>query len=76
MCKHEQKNCPRCNAVFECKPGDITHCQCNGIQLREEAKYIAEKFTDCLCAACMKAMQSEYSIMKNKLQLKAFLQGR
>ncbi len=77
MCKHEQKICPRCGAGFGCKAGDIAHCQCNSIQLNEaEAKFIAEKYTDCLCANCMKAMKSEYSILQSQLQLKVFLQGR
>ena len=77
MCKHELKSCPRCHAAFECKTGDIAHCQCSNIQLSEaEAKFIAATYTDCLCAACMKAMKSEYSILQNRLQLKVFLQGR
>ena len=77
MCKHEQKNCPRCGAGFECKTGDIAHCQCSSIQLSEtETKFIANQFTDCLCAACMKAMKSEYSILQRQLQLKIFMQGR
>jgi Cysteine-rich CWC len=65
MCKHEQKNCPRCNAVFECKPGDITHCQCNEIKLSEAAaKFIADKYADCLCAVCIKEMRDEYGGLK------------
>jgi hypothetical protein len=77
MCKHEEKNCPRCGAGFECKTGDIGHCQCSIIQLSEtETTFIADKYTDCLCAACMKAMKSEYSILQRQLQLKVFMQGR
>ena len=77
MCKHEQKNCPRCNALFECKTGDITHCQCSSIQLNEaESTFIASHFTDCLCSACMKTMKSEYSMLQTQLQLKIFTQGR
>lgn len=77
MCKHEQKNCPRCSISFECKAGDIAHCQCSSIQLSEaETKFIADKYTDCLCAICMKAMKSEYSVLQSKLQLNFFLQGR
>ena len=77
MCKHEEKKCPRCGKGFECKAGDIAHCQCSSIQLNEaETKFIADTFTDCLCAACMKAMKSEYSILQRQLQLKVFMQGR
>jgi Cysteine-rich CWC len=77
MCKHEEKKCPRCGAGFECKTGDISHCQCNSIQLSEaESKFIASQFADCLCAACMKTMKSEYSILQQQQQLKIFTQGR
>ena len=31
--KHEQKECPRCQTLFECKAGDIVNCQCYGIDL-------------------------------------------
>ena len=77
MCKHEEKNCPRCNVNFECKVGDISHCQCYTVKLNDaETKFIAQRFTDCLCASCMKAMKSEYSILQRELQLKVFLNGR
>jgi uncharacterized protein (UPF0212 family) len=77
MCKHEQKNCPRCGNQFECKVGDISNCQCYAVQLNDkEIKFIAERYVDCLCAACMKAMKSEYSILQRELQLKVFLTGR
>ena len=36
MCKHEEKPCPRCRQTFECKPGDVVHCQCYGIMLSTE----------------------------------------
>jgi hypothetical protein len=77
MCKHEEKKCLRCGIGFECKTGDIAHCQCSSIQLSEaESKFIAGKFNDCLCAGCMKAMKSEYSILQQQQQLKFFTQGR
>ena len=53
-CKHETKTCPRCSAVFECKVGDITKCQCYTVRLNDaERDFIARNYTDCLCAACM-----------------------
>jgi hypothetical protein len=77
MCKHEEKYCPRCGSSFECKVGDIIQCQCYGIKFTDAEKdFIGNKFTDCLCADCMKAMKSEYSILQWELQLKVFLQGR
>ncbi|MEO1009879.1 MAG: cysteine-rich CWC family protein [Bacteroidota bacterium] len=30
---YEPKNCPRCGASFECKPGSIANCQCTQVQL-------------------------------------------
>ena len=63
MCKHEEKICPRCNASFECKVGHITQCQCYGIKFTNaERDHIAAGFTDCLCFACMKALQTEFNI--------------
>ncbi len=77
MYKHEQKNCPRCGESFECKVGDIAHCQCSSIQLCEaETTFISSKYNDCLCIGCIKAMKSEFSVLQSKLQLKTFLQGR
>jgi hypothetical protein len=67
MCKHEQKNCPRCNTAFECKAGNIAQCQCSGIQLTlEERVYAESKFEDCLCVNCLQALQREYEFFKEK----------
>lgn len=61
MCKHEEKPCPRCNNPFECKVGDVTHCQCYTIKLSDaERDFIARKFSDCLCANCMRDLRAEY----------------
>ena len=77
MCKHEEKYCPNCNAVFECKVGDILHCQCYGIRFtEEEKKFIASKFSDCLCAACMISLKATYNNTQHALQLKVFSNGR
>jgi hypothetical protein len=60
MNKHEIKNCPRCQASFECKPGDITHCQCFGIRLPADLQdEIAHKFADCLCRNCLLELKRE-----------------
>lgn len=68
MCKHEQKSCPRCNVLFECKTGNIAHCQCSTIQLSEtEAAYLAATYTDCLCAACIQVVKTEYNRLQNQL---------
>ncbi|MCX2764652.1 cysteine-rich CWC family protein [Aquimarina muelleri] len=71
MIKHEEKYCPRCKSQFECKVGSILLCQCTIINLsNEERNYINEKYDDCLCANCMKALKSEYhnQLFQNKLK--------
>ena len=67
MSKHEKKHCPRCNIVFECKPGNIIQCQCSAIQLSvEEKAYIEGKYDDCLCIGCLQDMQKKYEHFKAK----------
>jgi Cysteine-rich CWC len=67
MCQHETKNCPRCNTAFECKPGNITQCQCFGIQLTEELNaYIEQRYNDCLCRHCLEHLQVELNLFKEK----------
>lgn len=52
--KHEEKYCPRCNALFECKSGDIVNCQCNIVRLSEETKrFLSKTLYDCLCQKCL-----------------------
>ena len=63
MCKHEEKQCPRCNLLFECKPGNITQCQCYGIFFSEEEKQMmADAYTDCLCGHCLIEMKKEFAV--------------
>ena len=67
MCKHENKYCPRCSTVFECKAGSIMLCQCSSIQLSlEERAYVESKFEDCLCVNCLRALQKEFVVFKEK----------
>lgn len=67
MCKHEQKNCPRCNVAFECKLGDITNCQCYGIELTvEEEAFISSNYGDCLCRSCLLQLQQRYFLFKEQ----------
>jgi hypothetical protein len=54
MIKHEEKNCPRCRAPFECKVGDVAQCQCAGIGMSAaERQFIADRYQDCLCRKCL-----------------------
>ncbi len=71
MCQHETKKCPRCNAAFECKPGNITQCQCFGITISNELKkHIEERYSDCLCRACLLQLQNEVMFFKEKFILR------
>ncbi len=64
---HEKKNCPGCGHVFECKPGNITQCQCYGILLSEEIKaYMEQQYNDCLCRDCLEKMNTEFELFKEK----------
>lgn len=77
MCKHEEKNCAHCKTIFECKVGDISHCQCYDVKLSgDEMDFIARRYTDCLCAPCMQAMKREFHLLQRELQLKIFFTGR
>ncbi|HRD56472.1 MAG TPA: cysteine-rich CWC family protein [Ferruginibacter sp.] len=66
-CKHEPKTCPRCNRSFECKPGDIGHCQCHGFQFTDSTKaFIAQKYADCLCRQCLQELSIGTVLFKEK----------
>lgn len=67
MCCHETKTCQRCNAVFECKPGSVTQCQCFGVKITTEQKaFLEEYYTDCLCRNCLLQLQNRVEIFKEK----------
>jgi len=62
MCLHEQKYCPRCNALFECKVGSILLCQCAAVKLSEtERDHLKKLYNDCLCANCIREVKSEFA---------------
>jgi cysteine-rich CWC protein len=72
MCKHEHKKCPRCSNSFECKVGDVTACQCYGLNFSpEERALIEERYTDCLCRECLTALKLPYTFFKEKFFLNA-----
>jgi len=67
MCLQENKICPGCKKAFECKPGNITQCQCYGIELTAELKsFNVERFTDCLCRDCLEWLQQEPDLFKER----------
>lgn len=60
MPRHEHKQCPRCGAEFECKSGTVLLCQCQAVVLTPaQLEYIAARYDDCLCRACLEALQAE-----------------
>jgi len=77
MNKHEVKQCPRCSVDFECKTGSIELCQCQSVSLDEfQSAHISERYDDCLCAACLKELRSEYNLVKFKRRLSEILNDR
>ncbi len=67
MGQHEAKKCPRCGRGFECKPGNITQCQCYGITFTAEEKaFIEEKYNDCLCRNCLLQLKNQVELFKEK----------
>ncbi len=68
---HEKKYCPRCYASFECKPGNITQCQCYGVELSEsEREYISARYEDCLCRNCLLDMKMEFARDLHTIKIK------
>lgn len=60
----EAKRCERCSQHFECKPENISQCQCYGIELSDVVRQaIADQYTDCLCRNCLLEIGKE--IMSN-----------
>ena len=67
MCKHEEKSCPRCQQHFECKPGDVVHCQCYGIAFTaEERDFIEDRYRDCLCRNCLLELKQRNILFREK----------
>jgi hypothetical protein len=74
MVKHEEKYCPRCGIIFECKVGSINLCQCSEITLKlEELDYMHQKFIDCLCINFMKELRAGYHNDKLKNRISKLL---
>ena len=71
---HEEKTCPRCQRVFECKSGSILLCQCQTVLLSpEQLEYIAGKYQDCLCSNCLLEIRSEYNVQQHEQRIKRLL---
>jgi hypothetical protein len=65
MPNHEQKQCSRCQWLFECKSGSILLCQCQTVMLNaQQLDYIAGRYDDCLCSRCLLELRSESNQMQ------------
>lgn len=54
------KICPRCTQSFACNAGNIAICQCTTVSLTaDERAYISKRYTDCLCARCLRELAAE-----------------
>ncbi len=77
MAPHEPIPCPRCGQPFECKPGNITECQCFGLSFTDAEKSYIEGIADnCLCRNCLLELQRElrYENTRNSLvQMQALI---
>ncbi|TGM57487.1 hypothetical protein EHQ91_01135 [Leptospira biflexa] len=68
--KHEEKICPNCLRIFECKVGSIQLCQCTKVNLtKAESEYLANQYHDCLCFQCMETLAFEYRVNRKLLEL-------
>lgn len=61
MNEPELKICPRCGTRFECGADAVWLCQCAAVPLSEaERRFIASRYRECLCAACLRALKAEW----------------
>jgi hypothetical protein len=59
------KECPRCGAGFECKEGSILICQCCTVDLTSaQREFMAARYDDCLCVACLRAIQDNHQAVQ------------
>ncbi len=67
MPQHEEKSCPRCGKMFECKMGTITECQCFAVALtKAEQAYLWEAgWKDCLCADCLRVHKEKVNLKES-----------
>ncbi len=67
MYKHEVKTCPRCTGLFECKSGDVTHCQCRQVNISDDTLKFMElsDYEDCLCGKCLVEINTMMNFKKS-----------
>ena len=68
MSLHETKYCPRCSKPFECKPGNITQCQCFGVPISlYDLELIKDAYEDCLCRDCLLELNDKFKNNKGEI---------
>jgi Cysteine-rich CWC len=77
MPTHETKSCPHCQQAFECRTGDIIHCQCESVKLKQAHRdYIAKMYDDCLCSNCLIKLRSEYNTLQFNQKIKELIANK
>jgi hypothetical protein len=57
--------------------GDISKCQCYPVPLTDDERdYIARRYTDCLCANCMREAKATYYLAQRQQQLRQVSESR
>ena len=65
MPRHENRQCPRCSTVFECKAGTVLICQCSTVELStDEQTYIRNLYEACLCVTCLRSLKIEHAQLR------------
>ncbi len=55
MSKHETKNCPRCNEIFECKVNNIFNCLCYDENISQKTRtFLSRANIGCNCTSCLR----------------------
>ena len=77
MPQHENKLCPRCLTLFECKTGSILLCQCSSVEMTaEQLEYSSTQYDDCLCRACLEELRTEYNTLSHSDNMQSLISGR
>lgn len=72
--KEQPAHCPRCAKKFECRPNDISSCDCSKIDLsKEEYRFVSARFRDCVCNSCLMELKEEYIKSSTYTRAKTFI---
>jgi hypothetical protein len=67
---HMEKVCPRCIKSFICRNDDILECWCLNEPLTSDfRKFLAENFSDCLCAECITDLRKCFSNYQQQITI-------